>query len=71
MKKVFLTAVAVLALGSFNFTEAKTTDVLIDNCGFDCIGIALNIDEEEDLTFEQFEAVINSCEALNVLVCNF
>jgi len=77
MKKLFLTSViTLLVVWSFTASNSLSNKININNpldedvCGIDCIGLALDVEGDVDLTFDQFEAIINICEAFNLIGCN-
>ncbi len=76
MKKLFLTPlVSILAVWSFTASNSISNIDMekpsnIEACGVDCIGLAFDVGNDVDLTFDQFEAIVNVCEAFNLIGCN-
>lgn len=65
MKKVFLTAVAVVALGSFTL-DAKPLKTKTVNYDFiDCIALAFAVNDATPggISYEMFDRIVRNCEA--------
>ncbi|MDT8346922.1 MAG: hypothetical protein RQ756_03890 [Flavobacteriaceae bacterium] len=66
MKKVFLTAVAVVALGSFALKANPLKAKAVTFEFIDCVALAFAIDDATPggISFEMFDRIVRNCEAM-------
>jgi hypothetical protein len=67
MRKLILSLVFVLATGGTlmnanSITEVKNSNQL-ETVKMDCVGMAFEANKKASLSYEQFKAVVESCEA--------
>jgi hypothetical protein len=63
MKKLILGMVFVFATGTIMNAAPNKESLEVKRMKIDCITMAFAADAEESLSYEQFSAVVNACEA--------